>query len=193
MKVKVVLIDSRKQRSQRMQRALTDSGFCVMAVLRDNANDLHAQILALQPDALIIDAESPTRDTLEHLAALGQRFPKPMIMMSDQGDTALTRAAANTGISAYVVDELSSATVRSLVEVAMLHFHNQNQLHAELSKTQQTLEDRGHIDRAKCLMMERHGFSEMRAYNVLRRMAMRRNQRMGDFARTLLSAENLPI
>lgn len=190
--VKVVLIDSRKQRSERMQRALTNSGFSVMAVLRDNV-DLHKHIRALQPDAIIIDAESPTRDTLEHLAALGQRFPKPMIMMSDQGDTELTRAAAHAGISAYVVDELSSSVVRSLVEVAMLHYHNNNQLHVELSKTQQTLEDRGHIDRAKCLLMERHGFSEMRAYNVLRRMAMRRSQRMGDFARALLSAENLPL
>lgn len=190
--VKVVLIDSRRQRSERMQRALTESGFSVMAVLRDNA-DLPARIRDLQPDAIIIDAESPTRDTLEHFAALGQRFPKPMIMMSDQGDTALTRAAANAGISAYVVDELSPATVRSLVDVAMLHFHNHNQLHAELSKTQQTLEDRGHVDRAKCLLMERHGFSEMRSYNVLRRMAMRRGQRMGDFARALLSAEKLPL
>lgn len=190
--VKVVLIDSRRQRSERMQRALIASGFSVMAVLRDNA-DLHTHIHSLQPDAIIIDAESPTRDTLEHLSALGQRFPKPMIMMSDQGDTEMTRAAANAGISAYVVDELSSATVRSLVDVAILHYHNHNQLHAELSKTQQTLEDRGHIDRAKCLLMERHGFSEMRAYNVLRRMAMRRSQRMGDFARALLSAEKLPL
>jgi response regulator NasT len=193
MKVQVVLIDSRRQRSQRMQRALADAGFIVMAVLHDKASDLHERIHALRPDAIIIDAESPTRDTLEHLALLGRRFPKPMIMLSDQGDTSLTREAAQAGISAYVVDELSSAMARSLVDVAMLHFHSQNHLHAELSKTQQTLQDRGHIDRAKCLLMERHGFSETRAYSVLRRMAMRRSQRMGDFARSLLSAENLVL
>jgi response regulator NasT len=190
MKVRVVLIDSRAERSERMQQALTDSGFTVLAVIRESA-DLYAAIHGLTPDAIIIDADSPTRDTLEHLATLSQRFPKPMIMMSESGDAQLTRTAANAGISAYVVDGLSSAVVRSLVDVAILHFHNHHMLHAELSKTQQTLEDRGHIDRAKCLLMERHGFSETRAYNVLRRMAMRRSQRLGDFSRVLLTAEGL--
>jgi response regulator NasT len=190
MKVRVVLIDSRAERSERMQQALADSGFTVLAVIRESA-DLYTAIRDLTPDAIIIDADSPTRDTLEHLATLSQRFPKPMIMMSESGDAELTRAAANAGISAYVVDGLSSGVVRSLVDVAILHFHNHHLLHAELSKTQQTLEDRRYIDRAKCMLMERHGFSENRAYGLMRHMAMRRSQRLGDFSRALLAAEGL--
>ncbi len=63
--VKVVLIDSRRQRSERMQRALSASGFSVMAVLRDNA-DLQTHIHSPQPDAINFDAESPTRATPEN-------------------------------------------------------------------------------------------------------------------------------
>ena len=190
MTLRVILIDSRTERSERMEKALLESGFHVLAVLRET-DDLYAGLRNLKPDAVIIDADSPTRDTLEHLGALSQRFPKPMIMMSDVADAALTRTAASVGVSAYVVEGLSPSVVRSLVDVAMLHFQSHRQLHAELSKTQQDLDDRRSIDQAKCHLMERHGFSEDRAYGVMRRLAMRRQQRLADFARGLLSQEGL--
>lgn len=190
MTLRVILIDSRSERSERMQQALIESGFHVLAVLRET-DDLYAGLRNLQPDAVIIDADSPTRDTLEHLGALSQKFPKPMIMMSDVADAALTRAAASVGVSAYVVDGLSSSVVRSLVDVAMLHFQSHRLLHAELSKTQQDLDDRRCIDQAKCHLMERHGFSEERAYGVMRRLCMRRQQKLADFARAMLSQEGL--
>ena len=173
-----------------MQNALRESGFVILAVIREDA-DLYASMKNLQPDAIIVDAESPSRDTLEHLSVLSQAFPKPMIMMSDSGNTALTREAANAGISAYVVEGLSPAAVRSLVDVAIMHFHSHDQLNRQLSKTQQSLDERRLIDRAKCLLMERHGFSEKRAYGLMRRMAMSRSQRLGDFAKAILSAEGL--
>lgn len=190
MTLRVILIDSRLERSERMQKALAETGFHVLAVLRET-DDLYAGLRNLQPDAVIIDTDSPTRDTLEHLGALSQKFPKPMIMMTDSADAALTRAAASAGVSAYVVEGLSPSVVRSLVDVAMLHFQSHRQLHAALSKTQQDLDDRRAIDQAKCHLMERHGFSEDRAYTVMRRLAMRRQQRLGDFARTMLAQEGL--
>lgn len=190
MTLRVILIDSRLERSERLQQALAETGFQVLAVLRET-DDLYAGLRNLQPDAVIIDADSPTRDTLEHLGALSQRFPKPMIMMTDSADAALTRAAASAGVSAYVVEGLSPSVVRSLVDVAMLHFQSHLQLHNALSRTQQDLDDRRSIDQAKCHLMERHGFSEDRAYGVMRRLAMRRQQRLGDFARALLAQEGL--
>lgn len=190
--LKVVLIDSRRQRSERVQRALSDAGFAVLAVISEH-DDLSRRMRELQPEAIIIDAESPTRDTLEHLSALSQEFPKPMIMLSDEGHSDLTRAAAQAGVTAYVSAGLSTTAVRSLVEVSMLHYHQHHVLHAELSRTQQSLDDTRCIDRAKCLLMERHGFSESKAYEIMRRLAMRGRLRLGDFARSLLSSENIHL
>lgn len=190
--LRVVIINSRYGGAGRMQLALQDAGFHVLDVLPE-ASDLYKSLRDLQPDAVIIDADAPSRDTLEHLAVLGKRFPKPMIMMADQGSSDQTRAAAEVGVSAYVVDGLAPAVVRSLIEVAILHYHSRNQLHAALDDARQTLDDRLQIDRAKCLLMERHGFSEKRAYTVMRRLAMRRNQRVSDFARSILNSEKLDL
>ena len=189
-RLRVVLIDSRRARSQQLQQALQAAGFAVIAVVKESA-DLYARVVPLAPDAIIIDADSPTRDTLEHLAALHQQFPKPMIMLSERGDAELTRSAAQAGVSAYVVEGATPSAVRSLVDVAMLHFLNHRVLHAELTRAQQALEDRDHVGRAKIFLMERHGFGEERAYQLLRKLAMRRQQRIADLARLMLAAEGL--
>ena len=187
---RVVLIDSRHARVGQLQQALQLAGFAVVAVLDESA-DLYATIVPLAPEAIIIAADSPTRDTLEHLAALHQRLPKPMIMFADSGDSQLTRRAAQAGVSAYVVDGLSPAVVRSLVDVAIVHALNHGMLMAELGRTQQALEDRGLVERAKILLMERHGFSEERSYKIMKRLAMRRRERIADLARVMLTAEGM--
>lgn len=190
--LRVVIINSRFGGAGRMQLALQDAGFHVLDVLPESS-DLYKSLRDLQPDAIIIDADAPSRDTLEHLAVLGKRFPKPMIMMADHGSSDQTRAAAEVGVSAYVVEGLAPAVVRSLIEVAILNYHSRNLLHAALDDARQTLDDRLRIDRAKCLLMERHGFSEKRAYTVMRRLAMRRNQKVSDFARAILNSEQLDL
>lgn len=190
--LRVVLIDGRQQRAEQMQRLMEQAGFKVLAVIKETA-DLYAAVMPLSPDAIIIDADSPSRDTLEHLSSLHHRFPKPMIMLSQTGSMELTRAAAQAGVSAYVVDGLSPGAMRSLVDVAMLHHLNHRRLHEQLCHTQQSLEDSNSIQRAKVFLMERHGFNEKRAHLVLRRLAMRRQQRMADLARAMLDAEGLTV
>jgi response regulator NasT len=53
------------------------------------------------------------------------------------------------------------------------------------------LADRRDVERAKGLLMERKGFDENKAHETLRRMAMDRNVRMGEVARSLIAAAEL--
>ncbi len=186
MAVRVLIVDTKSERSARLERALRASGFVVLAVVADTS-DLNAQVRLLEPDAIIIDSDSPTRDTLEHLVALHRRYPRPMVMFTEQGDSKMTRAAAEAGVSAYVVESASPQQLRSLVEVAILHFQAHHLLQAELEKIRQTLEGRQWVDRAKCLLMEQRGLSEQEAYVHLRRLSMNRGQRISDLARAMLA------
>jgi two-component system, response regulator / RNA-binding antiterminator len=187
MSLRVLLIDARCGEASRLEAVLSMSGFSVVGSLQE-ADDVLAAVSRLEPDAIIIDADSPRRDTLEGLALLGQHKPRPIVMLSEQGDSTLVRVAAEAGVSAYVVDGISPQSVRSLVEVAVLHFHGSSLLRAELDRTQQVMEERHLIDRAKCFLMEQKGWSERDSYHQLRRLAMSRGQKMSDVARQLLGA-----
>ena len=184
--IRLVIIDARSERTARLEGALADAGFEVLDVVPENG-PVHRRISELQPDAIIIDSESPTRDTLEGLATVSRKFPRPIVMLSDRGGTDLVRNAAQLGISAYVVEGMSSALVRSLIEVSMVHFRCQRLLQAELEQTQSAFADRRCIDSVKCLLMEQEGMSERLAYQTLRKLAMDRGQRLADVARSLLA------
>lgn len=185
MPVRVLIIDAQSERTRALSEALAAAGFEVLGVILESG-DVYGQVRALKPDAILIDAASPTRDTLEGLAVIGKRFPRPILMLSDAHDTELVREAAQLGISTYAVDGISPVLMRSLIEVSMAHFQSQRRLAAELQEAQQALHDRRAIDRAKYLLVEKHGLSEDEAYHRLRRMAMERSMRIGELARLLL-------
>ena len=68
-----------------------------------DGDDVTAAVNRHLPDAIIIDADSPRRDTLEGLALLNQRFPRPTLLLSEQDDQRLAHAALLAGVSAYTV------------------------------------------------------------------------------------------
>lgn len=186
MAVRVLIVDAKTERSQRLEAALTEAGFEVLTTVDEN-DDLAARVEEQAPDAVIVDAELPSRDIFEHLSQLGRRYPKPMIMLSENEAPDMTREAARAGVSAYVVDGVAPSLIRSLVDTAIGHFEAHHELKNELSRTQQTLEKRKAIDQAKCLIMERQGLGEEAAYEKLRKMAMDRRLSLVDVARELIS------
>lgn len=188
MAVRVLIVDAKPARSQRLEAALRAAGFEVLMTV-DETDDLSARMEALEPDAVVVDADLPSRDTLENLGQLGRRYPKPVIMLAENEAPAMAREAARAGVSAYVVDGVAPSVIRSLVDVSIGHFQAHHQLKSELKRTQQSLAERKAVDRAKCLLMERHGAGEEAAYQRLRKMAMDRRLSLQCVARELLDAE----
>lgn len=185
MSATVLIIDAHSERTRPLAQALEAAGFSVLGVVSE-AEDLDEAVHRLAPDAILIDADSPSRDTLEGLAVLGKRFPRPILMLSESADTELVHEAASLGISTYAVEGLSPALLRSLVEVTMVHFQRQSSLSAELEQAQQALRDRRVIDQAKYRLVQEMGLPEEQAYHQLRRMAMERGMRLVDLAQLLL-------
>ncbi|WP_043527665.1 ANTAR domain-containing response regulator [Litchfieldella xinjiangensis] len=187
MTIRVLIVDAKPERSQELEQAMGDAGFEVVATV-DEQQDLHAVVERLAPDAVIIDSALPSRDTLEHVGQLGRRYPKPMIMLAEQESPDLTRIAAKAGVSAYVVDHVQPALMRSMVNVAIASFESHRALKGELTRTQETLAQRRSIDRAKALVMELRSIGEEAAYQYLRTTAMNRRMTIHELAQELLTA-----
>jgi response regulator NasT len=186
MSLRVLLVDARRVGGSRLPNVLEASGFLVVGVVADG-DDVIAAVNRYLPDAIIIDADSPRRDTLEGLALLNQRFPRPTVLLSEQDDQRLAHAALRAGISAYTVTHASPALVRSLIEVSVAHFRAHGLLQSELARSQQTLDESQVVNRAKCLLMEQYGMSEREAYARLRRLAMDRRLPLVEIAQSLMN------
>lgn len=182
----VLVIDESSGRAAEICAGLVGAGYQVAALMPDTL-DLSDQVQRLRPDVILIETESPSRDTLEHLALLGRDMPRPVLMFAKERDSKIIREAMRAGVSAYVVDGLKADRIQPLVEVAMARFEEYRELRRERDEATRKLSERVTIDRAKGVLMKARGLDEDAAYNALRKLAMDRGQPLIDVASDVLA------
>jgi response regulator NasT len=188
--LRVMLVDDDQSRLALMEQALVAEGHVVVVRL-DAQADLLAGVTLHQPDVIFIDVDAPSRDTLESLGAINRERPRPIVLFAARSDSDTALRAIHAGVSAYVVDGLHPTRISALLDVAIARFQVHQQLHRELMAANARLADQRDIERAKGLLMKRRKIDEDEAYGMLRKMAMDRKQRIGDYARLLLAASDL--
>ncbi len=186
----VLLVDSNPERAKIVEQGLRGSAVVQQAASLHGV-ELLTMIERLQPDAIIIDCESPDRDTIENLQLVARKNPKPVVMFVENGDGALAKEAVRAGVSAYIVDGLSERRVLPVVEIAIERFRMFDALWRDLEKSKRDLEARKSIERAKGLLMEKRNLSENDAYAAMRTMAMKQKVSIKDVADNILSVASL--
>ena len=188
--LRVLLVNDTEKPIGELRAALQAAGYEVLEEVAA-ADALLKAVESQQPDAVIIDVDSPSRDTLEQLAVMHRHAPRPVVMFSADGDDRLIREVVAAGVTAYVVDGLTPARLAPILQVALARFEQQSHVRRQLSEVQQQLADRKLIDRAKGLLVEKRGMSEADAYASMRQLAMRQNQKLVDIARQIIAMADL--
>lgn len=181
----ILVIDESRSRAAEICAGLALAGHQVAAVL-STALDLAKQVEAIQPDVILIETDSPSRDTLEHLATLHRDLPRPVIIFAQEGDAESIRRAMKAGVAAYVVDGLETARLKPIVEVAVARFEENQALRRELAAASKKLSERKLVERAKGLLMKTRHIDEETAYASLRKLAMERGKSIGTVAREVV-------
>jgi response regulator NasT len=186
----ILVIDESQQRAVEICAGLVNAGHQVAAVL-PSALDLIERIDQIRPDIILIETESPSRDTLEHLSVMNRRMPRPVVMFSRDGDSGTIRAAVNAGVAAYVVDGFDIDRLKPVVEVAIARFEDRQAMKLELEAASRKLSERKIIEKAKGILMKTRNLDEDAAYATLRRMAMEKAQPLPQVAANLVDMAEL--
>ena len=185
----VLLIDSDAERARIVEAGLRGAAITKMA--SSDSGDLLASITDLQPDVIIMDCESPDRDTIENLRLVAKENPKPIVMFVEDGDGGLAKEAVRAGVSAYIVDGLTSSRIQPVIEVAIERFKMFDGLQRELEKSKEDLEARKVIERAKGILMDKRNISESEAFASMRKLAMQESITIKQVADKILSVASL--
>ena len=188
--LKVMLVDDTLERVQTLRLALAQAGYEVIEHAGSTV-DLHRRVAAIKPDVIIIDTDSPDRDTLENLCVISRDEPRPVVMFTHDDDSTKIREAVRAGVSAYVVDGLSLERVKPIIDVAIARFEQFQALRQELAQNEEKLAERKVVERAKGILMKGRNLSEDEAYRALRQQAMDNNTRLGDVARQVIALAGL--
>ncbi|HEX7984217.1 response regulator NasT [Duganella sp. 1411] len=178
------------ERARVLRIGLLEAGYDIVASLPPDMY-LPERIAQLQPDMIIVDAESDARDVLEHIVIATRDERRPIVMFTESEDTESMEAAMAAGVSAYIVAGLQGERIKPVLQVALARFKREQKLLDELSDTKSKLAERKVIERAKGLLMERQRFTEEQAYQKLRSMAMSKNLKLSEVAQRILDVEDL--
>ena len=178
------------ERSRQLRIGLLESGYNIVAVLPADTF-LTERLAQLQPDMIIVDAESEARDSLEHVVVASRDARRPIVLFTNDNDTTHVKDAVAAGVSAYVVAGLAPERIRPILDVAMARFEHEQGLRRELADARSELQDRKVIDRAKSLLMQRQNLTEAAAYTRLRKAAMDKGLKLGEVAQRMLDAADL--
>jgi len=188
--LRILLVDDTGRDLDVLRDAVRETGHTIVGECAD-AMTLLASVGETQPDIIIIDSDSPTRDVLEQLFVVSRDNPRPIVMFTDDGDSQSIRAALDAGVTTYIVEGLHPKRVRPILEVAKARFDADRTLRAELDAARSELVARKRIERAKGLLMKARGLSEDDAYRALRKLAMDRQATLAQVAQQLIDAADL--
>ena len=188
--LRVLVVDESRMRAADICAGLALAGHQVAAIL-PSALDLADQVGKLRPDVILIETDSPSRDTLEHLGVVNREAPRPVVIFARESDADMIRAAVRAGVSAYVVDGLDPQRIQPVIEVARARFEDYQALRRELADATQKLSERKLVERAKGILMKSRNMDEDAAYKALRRLAMDRGKPLAAVARDVVDMAQL--
>ena len=119
--LKVLLVNDTRKQVGRLRESLIHAG-CEVVEEVSRAMQIPVMVKALSPDLVIIDTESPSRDVLEQICVVSQGSPRPVVMVSNDGQVDAVKAAISAGVSAYVVEGIDEGRLAAVLTVAQARF-----------------------------------------------------------------------
>jgi AmiR/NasT family two-component response regulator len=177
--LKILVADDESIIRLGIKRILEEAGHTVYTA--ENGSLAIKQAESCAPDLVILDIKMPVMDGLEAARLLLDKTQVPVIFLTAYSEQELIERAARLPVMGYLVKPIKEAELLAMIEVAAARYAE----HARTARTAAELESevaaRRVIDRAKGLLMQREGISELDAYQRLEQRARRER-------RTLLEA-----
>ena len=191
MAVRVVIAEDEAVIRLDLKEILEEEGYEVVGETGrgDEAVELVRQT---SPDLAILDIRMPGMDGLAAAREIAGERRAAVLILTAFSQRNLIEEARDAGALAYLVKPFQTSELIPAIEVALGRFHELQALENENRSLEDQLETRRVVDRAKGMLMDRHGMREGDAFRFIQQTAMRERQTMKVVARRILDGELVP-
>lgn len=183
----VALIDDSLNERLVVKGLLEESGFKVVAE-GANGEDGVRLCKVHSPDVILMDVKMPVMDGIEAAGEISRCCPRPVILLTANGDEDTVRRAADAGVMAYLVKPVRLEELAPAIELAVSRFNEFDALRKENRDLKSAFEARKIIEKAKGLLMEREKMTEKEAFTRIRKISMDKRKSMAEIAEVIILA-----
>ena len=172
-RLRILVADGGTQRLDEVARSVTGLGHEVVG--QATLDDVAGLTASLLPDAAIVIVGEGSEHALDLIGKIVTEAACPAIAILDVQDEGFIHLAAKRGIFAYITQEQVASGLQSSLDIVLSRFAEYHGLEGAFAR-------RAVTERAKGILMERHGVDEQRALEMLRDEARRTSRKITDVA-----------
>jgi AmiR/NasT family two-component response regulator len=182
-KLRILIVDGHAERLREVTATVTSLGHDVVRGGVDLASVSQVTVSEL-PDVAFVIVGEESRQALELIRTIVHEAACPVIAILDVQDRAFIDQAARLGIFSYIAQSGDLQEMQSSIDISLERFAEYHALEGAFGR-------RAVTERAKGILMERHGLEEQAAFQLLRGEARRTNSKIVDVAESILASHRL--
>jgi AmiR/NasT family two-component response regulator len=182
-RLRVLVADGRPDRLEQVTRTVASLGHEVIT-RQSELGEIGPVTAAEHPDLAVVIVGESSDDALRMIGRIVHEASCPVIAVLDVQDRSFINQAARRGIFAYVSGGDDPTEFQSSIDITLQRF-------AEYQNLEGAFGRRAVTERAKGILMERHGIDERRAFDLLRDEARRSQRKVVDVAEAVVSSYQL--
>lgn len=144
------------------------------------------------PELAILDIKMPGMDGLSAAREIAGERRAAVLILTAFSQRNLIEEARDAGALAYLVKPFQKSELIPAIEVALGRFREMQALEHEVKGLEEQLETRKFVDRAKGMLMDKHGLSEKAAFDFIQKTAMQQRVKLKDISQKVIDGEIEP-
>jgi AmiR/NasT family two-component response regulator len=180
--LRVLIANERKDRLALVAPIVVALGHEVIA-REIEVEDVGAVTAAEQPDVALVGLGESSEHALDLIDRIVREAACPVIVLLHARDPDFIQEASKRGVFAHIND-LDVEDWQSSIDIVLRRFAEYRDLQGAFSR-------RTTIERAKGILMERHGIDDADAFELLRRASRTDNRKLLDLATAILEGHRL--
>ncbi len=145
----------------------------------------------LRPNLVVMDIKMPEMDGISAAEILTREKLAPVVLLTAYSDEELIERARNAGVVHYVTKPWRASDLKPAIEIALSRFQEFRSMETKVRDLEDHLATRKVVEKAKGVLMEKHGISEQEAFRRIQKASMNNRKSMKDVAEAILLAEEL--
>lgn len=188
--LRIVVADDESIIRLDLKEMLVRLGHQVIAEAGDGETAVE-MVRTLKPDLAILDVKMPGMDGIDAARIISCERLSPVVLLTAYSQQDLVERAMDAGVFGYVVKPFSEGTLVPAIGVAVARFQEFGEIAKQAASLQAALDTRKVVDRAKGILMDRHGLTEADAFRRIQQQSMHTRKSMKEIAEAILIATEL--
>jgi AmiR/NasT family two-component response regulator len=180
--LRVLIANERAERLERVAVVVVSLGHTVIA--RElNVDEVGQVTREERPDVALVGLGESSEHALEHISQIVREAACPVIALLGSDDADFVSEAARRGVFGYITDG-DGSHLQGAIDIALGRFAEYHNLEGAFGR-------RAVIERAKGILMERHGANDKAAFEMLRDHSQHTGRKLFDIAQAILDSHQL--